>query len=131
MAILASPLPGDLNMGTGHEGPGASEARAVPGLRHVQSGAAKNGATNTHGCEHIPHIQHCAHPCARGTHEQTLSSLSLLVPSDPGHQGEGLAGGSPEAGRLRWCVRLFVPILTADYQSGEQQQTFISASPGC
>lgn len=92
------PILSDLNMGPGHEGPGVSKARAVPGLRHVQSGAARKAATNTHGCEHTPLAQHCAHPCARGTHEQTLSSPSLLVPSAPRDQGEGLTGGSPEPG---------------------------------
>lgn len=53
------------------------------------------------GCEHAAHTQCCAHPCAWGTHEQTLSSPSLLSPSVPRHQGEELAGGSMEVKRLR------------------------------
>lgn len=53
------------------------------------------------GCEHAAHTQCCAHPCAWGTHEQTLSSPSLLSPSVPRHQGEELAGGSMEVRRLR------------------------------
>lgn len=99
LAIPASPLPGDLNAGTGHEGPGASEACLR--LDSGTCGVERPGMVpRTHVGANTLLAPSTAHTLLLGGPTSKRCPLPVSVPSAPRHQGEGLTGGG-EAETLR------------------------------